>query len=82
MSYKISQEVERIKRLKEAKERYEAFVEDDFDKKQIADYFRIGVKAEVFVSPKGRVLTDKDDIMFMFYDKNYQYSLRRRPVRR
>jgi len=82
VSYKISVEVERIKRLKEAKERYDAFVEDDFDKKQIAEYFRIGVKAEVFVNPQGKVLTDKDSIMFLFYDSKFQYSLRRRPVRR
>ena len=80
MSYKLSREVERIKKLKEAQERYQAFVEEDFDKKQIADYFQIGLEAQVFVDNKGNVLKAKDHLMFGFFDRNYQYTLRRRPI--
>lgn len=83
MSYRTSIEADKQKKLKEAKERYDAFVEDDFDKKQIAEYFRVAIKAQVFIDENnGRILTDKDDLMFAFYDKNFQYTLRRRPVRR
>jgi len=63
----------------EAKERYDNFVADHFNKMQIAEYFRLGVEAKVFIDDRGTILGDKDQPMFAFYDDNFQYTLRRRP---
>ena len=80
MSYRQSNEAERLKKLKEAKVRYDAFVEEDLDKKQIADYFQIALEAQIFVNDLGRILQVDDDLMWGFFDKKYQYTLRRRPI--
>lgn len=70
----------RKKAIIDAKERYDNFVADHFNKQQIVDYFRIGLEAKVFVDQYGKVLEDNDHLMFGFFDNaGYQYTLRRRP---
>jgi len=80
MSYRFSMS-EREKKLKEAKERYDQFVEEELDKKQIADYFEIGLKAKVFRTKEGKILKANENLMWGFFDnRGYQYTLRRRPI--
>lgn len=73
----------RRKAIIDAKERYDNFCADYFNptaKFQIAEYFRLGIEAKVFIGMRtGKILGDKDQPMLAFYDKDYQYTLRRRP---
>lgn len=60
---------------------YKDFVNDHFDKKMIADYFKHGVKAQVFRDNRtGKILTDNDQLFFGFDDSQYRYTLRRQPL--
>ena len=69
----------RRKAILDAKERYVNFVADHFNKQMIADYFRFGIEAKIFIDQKGKILEDKDQPMFGFADNDFQYTLRRQP---
>lgn len=74
---KVMKQVE----LREDIQKYKDFVNDHFDKKMVADYFKIGLKAKVFKDNRTRkVLTDKDQLFFGWEDSKYQYTLRRQPL--
>ena len=78
MSYKkVMKNVE----LKAHLQKYKDFVNEHFDKKMIADFFKVGVKAKVFKDNRtGKTLTDKDHLFTGFEDLKYQYTLRRQPL--
>ena len=72
----------RRKAIIDAKERYDIFCDDYFNptaKFQIAEYFRLGMEAKVFIDQYGKILKDHEQPMFGFFDNDYQYTLRRRP---
>jgi hypothetical protein len=67
--------------LKANLQKYKDFVNDHFDKKMIADYFNLGIKAHIFKDNRtGKTLQDKDQLFFGWADKKYQYTLRRQPL--
>ena len=80
MTIKIINE-KRKQAILQAKENYDNFVADHFNKQQIIDYFRIGLEAKVFVDQNGTILKENDHLMFGFFDNmGFQYTLRRRPT--
>lgn len=63
------------------KQKLQDFIKDNLDKKMIATYFMLGVKAGIFKDTQtGRVLTDDDQLMFGYYDNKYQYTFRRQSI--
>lgn len=69
-------------KLKEAKRRYLEFI-DQLDLKVVQNYFEVGLNSKVFLDKRtNQPLTKDDDLWWGFYDKNYQYTLRRQPIRK
>jgi len=80
MSYKkIMRKID----IEHHKQKLQDFIKDNLDKKMIATYFMLGVKAGIFKDTQtGRVLTDDDQLMFGYYDHKYQYTFRRQSIPR
>lgn len=67
--------------LRRQQEIYKDFVKEHFDKKMIADYFKFGVKAQIFHDNRtGKILGDDDQLFTGFADSKYQYTIRRQPL--
>ena len=78
MTFKFTKDQDKLLR---AKERYQQFIENELDKKQIIDYFKIGLEAKVFLGNKThKPLGPNDHLVFGFRDGNYLYTVRRQPL--
>lgn len=71
--------IDRMIQLKEAKREYQSFL-DDIDVSIIEDYFKLGLKANVFRTKTNTLLSDRDNLFWRFDNKGYQYLLCRRPL--
>jgi len=78
VSYKkIMKDVE----LRANKDKLKDFIKDHFDKKMIADYFKMGIKAKIFKDSRtGKLLTENDQLFFGFEDSKFQYTIRRQAL--
>lgn len=67
--------------IEQHKRKLKDFMRDHLDKKMLATYFILGVKAGIFKDIQtGRNLTDDDQLMFGYYDKKFQYTIRRQSI--
>lgn len=71
--------IDRMVQLKEAKREYQDFL-DDIDITVIEDYFKLGLKANVFRERSNKVLGARDNLFWRFNSKGFQYLLCRRPL--
>lgn len=69
--------------IEQHKKKLQDFIRDHLDKKMLADYFMLGVKAGVFRDIQtGKILTDDDQLMFGYLDNKFQYTVRRQSIAR
>lgn len=71
--------IDRMLQLKESQRKYQDFL-DDIDVRVIEDYFKIGLKANVFRDKNNRVLGVRDNLFWRFKKDGFQYLLCRRPL--
>ena len=72
--------IERMALRKKIQEEYQEFIRT-LDLSVIVDYFEKGVHARQFRQQDGKILGRNDNLFWGFYDKGYQYTLRRQPIK-